>query len=157
MSEHEARQEGGTIMKRGITLLGALIVATIAVVAWGQGGDTSPLLLLAESQDLLSYPFVLGVAQTPLEQRLFVAALPGADVAVILRPMTEAEYGSFQVQAIAAEMIEQQMLAAAIFLPVVAPEDVAMLPDDLVVFLQRMVNWISGFDVFADAAALSGP
>jgi hypothetical protein len=141
-------------MKRGIGLLGIVVVAAIVVVTWGQGGDTSPLLLVAGSLDLLSYPSTLGVAETPVEQRLFVATLPGTDRAVILRPMTEGEYGSFQVQAIAPEMIEQQMLAAAIFLPVVAPEDVAALSDDLIVFLHRMVNWISGFDVFDDAALL---
>jgi len=67
---------------------------------------------------------------------------------VIIRPITESEYGSFQVQAISHQIIEQEMLAAAIVVPGITPSDVAALPSDLVAFLQQQVNAISGFDVF---------
>ncbi|MEA1871512.1 MAG: hypothetical protein U9N00_04905, partial [Candidatus Bipolaricaulota bacterium] len=57
-------------------------------------------------------------------------------------------YGSFQVQAIGYQLIEQQMLAAAIVSPLVGEADVAALSQELINFLQQQVNAISGFDVF---------
>ena len=67
---------------------------------------------------------------------------------MIMRPLTESEYASFQVQAIGYQIIEQEMLAAAIVMPVATPADVAAFSSDLVTFLQQQVNEISGFDVF---------
>jgi hypothetical protein len=67
---------------------------------------------------------------------------------VILRPISESEYGSFQVQAIGYQLIEQQMLAAAIVSPLVGEADVAAFSQELIDFLQQQVNAISGFDVF---------
>ena len=72
------------------------------------------------------------------------------EAAVILRPLSEGEFGSFQVQAIDAQLIDLQMLAAAIVLPAVAPEDIAGFSGGLTEFLHRMVNEISGFAVFGD-------
>lgn len=74
--------------------------------------------------------------------------LPDTNLAVILRPISEAEYGSFQVQAIGYQIIERQMLAPAIVLPTISEEDVASLDPTLVRFLKRQVNIISGFAVF---------
>jgi len=67
---------------------------------------------------------------------------------VILRPITESEYGTFQIQAIGIDIIERQMLAAAIVLPFVDESDVAGFTPDLIAFLGEQVNAISGFEVF---------
>ena len=80
---------------------------------------------------------------------LYVAVLPEVDLVVILRPITESEYGSHQIQAVSSQMIDQQLLAAALVLPVVTAGDVAAFSLDLVLFLQGIVNRISGFDVFS--------
>jgi len=133
-------------MKTKIVLLAVLIGALGVGVCLG---EESPFLL-ATVQELLDYPTPLSAAETPITERLFIADLPGTDLVVILRPITESEFGSFQVQAIDAEMIDRQMLAAAIVLPALAPADVAGFSDELVGFLHRTVNRISGFAVFDD-------
>ena len=82
------------------------------------------------------------------EQVVFPALSFRAAKVVGVRPGHNPEYGSFQVQAVAPEMIDQQMLAAAIVLPVVGPADVAAFSPDLLRLLQTTVNEISGFTVF---------
>lgn len=102
---------------------------------------------LAELEDLTGYPEILTESVAPGSQ-LFAVGLPESDLAVILRPITEPEYGAFQIQAIGYEIIEQQMLAAAIVLPRVEEKDVVGFPLELVEFLKQQVNAISGFEVF---------
>jgi len=68
---------------------------------------------------------------------------------VVIRPITEEEYGSYEIQATGHEIIEQQLLAAAIVLPALSPSDVAGFSDPLADYLKRMVNWVSGFSVFS--------
>ena len=70
--------------------------------------------------------------------------------------MLEQEFGAFQVQSIAHEAIDAQMLAAVMVLPVIAPEDVFSFSSELVELLQRAVNQISGFPVFPDVLIPSG-
>ena len=107
-------------------------------------------MLLATAQEVLEYPSPLSTEQTPLDERLFVVELPETNLVVILRPISESEYGSFQVRSIDAQMIDLHMPAAAIVLPAVAPSDVAALPPQLQMLLRQAVNRISGFAVFAE-------
>ena len=67
---------------------------------------------------------------------------------VIIRPITESEYGSFQVQAVSHQIIEQDMLAAAIIVPGITRSDAAALASGPATFLQQQVNAISEFDAF---------
>jgi hypothetical protein len=130
-----------------VVLLLAGVVALAAVgTVWAQ--EESPLLL-AELSELAQYPQIVSLGQTPLDQRLFVLVLPEVERAVVLRPMTAEEFGGFQVQALPIELIEYEMLATVLVLPVLAPEDVPGLPEALVTALKRAVNQISGFAVFA--------
>ena len=104
---------------------------------------------IADTEDLISFPQIASHDQKQAEQQLFAVLLPGTERALIMRPITESEYGSYQVQAIGYQVIEQEMLAAAIVMPIITPADVAALSPDLVTFLQQRVNEISGFDVFS--------
>jgi len=106
-----------------------------------------PTLLVATVEDLTQYPNIVQ-EEGLLSRLLYAARLPQTDLVVVLRPITESEYASFQVQAIGYEIIERQMLAAALVLPVVDEVDVASFPPELVSFLQQKVNEISGFEVF---------
>jgi len=110
-------------------------------------------LLLATTSEVLRLPLVGLDLSTASVERLYVIALPQTDLAVVLRPIPEEEYGTYQVQAIAPEMIDLQMLAAAFVLPVVTEQDVGGLTDDVLTFLRRMVNWVSGYDVFDEGVA----
>lgn len=138
-------------MKAKLVVLGILIAAVVVGFCLGHGaGEGETAVLLATVQELLGYPTPMFSEETSLAERLFVAVLPKTDLAVILRPITEGEFGSYQIQAISAQMIDRRMLAAAIALPAMAPEDVAGFSDELIAFLHRMVNEISGFVVVAD-------
>ncbi len=131
-------------------LIGALVVIAMlgtVLVAAGEEKPVSSLFRLAELEDLSCDLAALSESSASVGQ-LFVVAIPGGDLAVILRPITEAEYGTFQVQAIDYEIIERQMLAAAIVLPRAAEQDVAGFSLELVGFLRQQVNAISGFEVF---------
>jgi len=127
----------------------AVLVASLAAGVC-VGEERAPLLL-ATAQELLDYPDPLSAGAAALSERLFAVAVPGTDLVVLVRPMTESEFASFQVQAIDAQLIDLEMLAATIVLPVVAPVDVAGFAPDLVALLHRTINGISGFAVF-DAA-----
>lgn len=123
----------------------ALLGMTGAVLATQPVGEVV-LFRLASVKDLAGYPHL--VVSGDAEVRLFVILLPETDLALVLRPISEWEYGSFQVRAVGYQIIEWEMLAAAVVLPVLEPKDVAALPPDLVLFLKRAVNEISGFTVF---------
>ena len=84
---------------------------------------------------------------------MYIVVLPGTGRAVLLRPISEAEFGAHQVQAIGAEMIAHQLLAASFVVPVIAEQDTTASPAELVSFLKEMVTRISGFAVFDDVAA----
>jgi|GEM_PF-5477219 len=109
------------------------------------GGEES-VLSVAEVEDLLQYPTVF--QEEGLSRSFYTVRLPQTELVVVLRPITEDKYASFQVRAIGYEIIEQQMLAAALVLPAVDEVDVAGFPSELVSFLQQKVNEISGFEVF---------
>jgi len=138
-------------MKRKMIWI-AVLMAALAAAGACAAEERAPLLL-ATVQELLDYPDPLSAGAIPLSERLFAVAVPGTDLVVLVRPMIESEFASFQVQAIDAQLIGLQMLAATIVLPVVAPVDVAGLAPDLVALLQRAVNEISGFAVFAAAVS----
>jgi hypothetical protein len=130
-----------------LVLLLAILVVAFAVALTGEEADHS-FYELAKAEDLLYYPGEVSDDAQSMEQPLYVVILPDTYLCVILRPISESEYGSFQVQAIGYQMIEQQMLAAAIVLPLIDEEDVVAFSQELIDFLQQQVNAISGFDVF---------
>ena len=132
-------------MYRRAVLLCVLIVSFASVLGTTEGGQIPHPI--ATGAELIEYPLPYG-EETPISERLFAVLIPESDLAVVIRPITEEEYGSYEVQAIAHEMIEQELLAAAIVLPVLAPADVAAFSTELSDYLKRMVNWVSGFDVF---------
>lgn len=105
------------------------------------------LFSMATPEDLSRFPQVAPAGE-PSEGRLYAIRLPQTDLFVVLRPLTESEYASFQVKAVGYEIIEQEMLAAAFVLPEVGEEEVGGLPAELVTFLQQKINEISGFEVF---------
>jgi len=124
-----------------VILIGAIAVAEIS--------EGIPYLL-AGLDDLASYPQPLSAERISVEVRIYAIVLPETEQVVLLRPIQKTEYGSFQIQAIAPELIDAQMLAAAMVPPVIAPEDVFAFSGELLVLLQTAVNQISGFLVFPD-------
>lgn len=132
---------------RRIGRIGCVLMLLICVIAVAEISEGIPYLL-AGLDDLASYPQPLSAERSPVAERIYAIVLPVTERVVLLRPILETEYGSFQVQAIAPELIDAQMLAAAMVLPVIAPEDVFAFPDELLVLLQRAVNQISGYPVF---------
>jgi len=134
-----------TTWRVGAVLVAAVLAASVA--AWSIGGDVAQLRL-AGLEDLARYPRAVPAGERAADEALAAVIIPGTDLVVILRPLTESEYASFQVQAIGHRIIEQQVLAASIVLPIVTESDIEALSEELVAFLQRQVNAASGFDVF---------
>jgi len=135
--------------KRGwsISVLFVVVMLCTGLVAAHEDKPAPAFFRLAELDDLTGYPEALPENVVPGSQ-LFAVRLPESDLAMLLRPITEPEYGAFQIQAIGYQIIEQQMLAAAIVLPRVDEGDVAGFSPELVGFLRQQVNAISGFGVF---------
>jgi len=78
----------------------------------------------------------------------YAVRLPNSDWVVVVRPLDQSEVASYQVQAIAPQLIEWQLLAAAIVSPPTDELDVASLPAELVRYLEGKINDLSGFEVF---------
>lgn len=139
------------MVKRDAFMLG-LVIGGMALCGWlafATDEGTAPLVYrIADLKSLVVYPEAALPCDGPQDEALYVVVLPDSNLAVVLRPITESEYGSFQIQAIGYEIIELQMLAAAIVIPQVSESNVAGFPPELVEFLKRQVNAISGFDVF---------
>ncbi|MCX6094980.1 MAG: hypothetical protein NTY63_09210 [Candidatus Bipolaricaulota bacterium] len=98
--------------------------------------------------DLLVYPAVGTEEGEASGARSYAVSLPGSPLVVILRSIPREEYFSYQVRAVGYDVIEREMLAAAVILPPLEIADVSSLPASLVVFLQSEVNNLSGYDVF---------
>jgi len=139
------------MVKRNALMLG-LVIGGMALFNWfafaTEEGAVPLVYRIADLKSLARFPEAAPPCDGPQDEALYVVVLPDSNLAVVLRPITESEYGSFQIQAIGYEIIEFQMLAAAIVLPRVSESDVAGFPPELVKFLKRQVNVISGFDVF---------
>ena len=130
-----------------LVLLFGILVVVFAMALIGEEANR-PFYELAKAEDLLYYPGEVSDDAQSMEQPLYAVILPNTYLCVILRPISESEYGSFQVQAIGYQLIEQQMLAAAIVSPLIGEADLATFSQGLIDFLQQRVNDISGFDVF---------
>jgi len=90
-------------MHRKARLLGILIGTMVLVVSWVSGleQDTRPpTCRLANLADLVLYPDTISENELTPGGHLFTACLPGSNLAVILRPITESEYGTFQISEI---------------------------------------------------------
>ena len=145
-------------MRRKVWPIGLLIVIVVASPCLVSALGGEPFLhRMANLDELVCYPEVAPESEIPLDQQLFVTALPGTSLVIMLRPISESEYGSFQIQAIGYDIIELQMLAAAFVLPVVTEGDIAALAPELVEFLKQQVNTISGFEVFDVGGLPSSP
>lgn len=127
----------------GVALAGMLVYLTTTRTPERQALET-PALSIATLADLKAYPDV-----RPNAGRWVAVRLPQNDQWVVLRPLEQSEYNSFQVRAIAPELIDWQMLAAALVLPQLDEVDFSTLPPDAVFFLKARVNQISGFEVFS--------
>jgi len=103
---------------------------------------------VADLQSLYEYPDAEASKIVGIE-RHYVVVLPGTDLAVLLRPISEEEYGSYQIRAIAYQIIEWEMLAAAFIEPKLEAGNIAGLGSELELFLKGQVNVISGFAVFS--------
>lgn len=131
---------------KGVVALGLLLVVAAGLsAAIGGGGDARRI---ARVEELAQSP-AISLDEGKLEEgRLYAVSLPEGDLVVVLRPITREEYGSYQVRAMSYDVIEREMLAAAIVLPSLDALDVAGLPASLVGFLRSQVNALSGFEVF---------
>jgi len=101
-------------------------------------------LHVATLSDLNGRPGVGDEAVVPQ----YAVRLPNSDWVVVVRPLSQSEVASYQIQAIAPQLIEWQLLAAAIVSPPTDELDVASLPADLVRYLEGKINDLSGFEVF---------
>ena len=133
----------------GVLLLVGVLTMGIIPVSGGARDAGPTLFTVATAGELAAYPEFVPTSKRPADQLFYVVQLPGTKLVVVLRPITAEEYGSYQVQAIGHQIIERQMLAAAIVLPLVTAADIAGFSPDLVLFLEQQVNAISGFSVFS--------
>ena len=127
----------------GVALAGMLVYLTATRTPEIQALET-PAFSVATLTDLKAYPDLEQSAEHWVAVRL-----PQNDRMVVLRPLEQSEYNSFQTRAIAYEIIEWQMLAAALVLPQLDDVDFSTLSPELMFFLKARVNQISGFEVFA--------
>jgi hypothetical protein len=144
--------------KRRVGALAVLLSLAWIAVAPGGAEDGSACVgpyPLATLPELLAFPSA-EASESAIAGRLHVLALPTIEMAVILRPISQSEFASYQVQAIDAQPIDLEMLAATMVFPVVTAEDVAGFTADLVAALHRAVNEISGFIVFDDVLEPGG-
>ena len=79
----------------------------------------------------------------------YVLLLP-QEKALVLRPLSQEEFASFQIRAVGYELIEREMLAACIVLPELSAGEVAQIPREILSVIKRAVNTISGFEVFPE-------
>ena len=135
-----------------LTLVGLALVGMLLMLTTNQNPAISvsgtPAFVVATLEDLKHYPAVKDPSPRIEVVRQFAVRLPDNDLVVVLRPILREEYNSFQVQAIAPELIEWQMLATALQAPTADEVDFTALPADLILFLKVKINEISGFSVF---------
>lgn len=127
----------------------SLLVA-LAGLSTSIGGD-GETRRVASVDDLRVYPAVGTEEGEDSAARSYAVALPGSPLVVILRSIPREEYFSYQVRAVGYDVIEREMLAAAVILPPLEIGDVSSLPAPLVAFLQSEVNNLSGYDVFPNS------
>lgn len=127
------------------------LVVALAVSPWAGDYGDGGLRRIACREELVICSIV------PPEEGLascsgyYAVPLPASELVVILRPLPREEYNSYQVRAISYDVIEREMLAAAIVLPVLEMGDIAALPGSLIAFLRGAVNDLSGYPVFPPA------
>jgi len=139
---------------RWLRALVALLVVLWVGVAVTAADEPSELDLLIYR--LASFDDLVGSGLATLESKnsgegLFVAVFPETGFAAVIRPLTESEFGSYQVQAIALEAIELQMVAAAVVFPALSAEDVGAITQETLVLLKRAINEVSDLIIFGDA------
>ncbi len=138
-----------------LVLVAALLFPSSSLVS--EDEQSPSLFRVAAVADLVHYPQEAPPSDEALEPPSYAVVLPGTELAVVLRPITQGEYGSFQVRAIGYEIIEREMLAAAFVLPHVTAGEIAGFPPDLLRFFREGVNALSGFEVFTVGPVPSSP
>jgi hypothetical protein len=134
---------------RVVVALG-LVVALAAGLAASDCGSIG-VRRIASAEDLLADPAGVLEEEAVSSNAFYAVSLPASPLVVILRPLPREEYNSYQVRAVSYDVIEREMLAAAVVLPVLEMGDVAALPASLIAFLRNAVNDLSGYHVFAPA------
>jgi len=135
-----------------ILVLSLLLVGALALGSDAPAEPDELVIYRLATSGALAEAAVAALDSNRTGEGLFIVAIPESGFAVVIRPITVDEYNSYQVQAIAPEMIELQMLAAAIVLPVMATEDVGAIPPETLRLLKRAVNEISDVIIFGDVA-----
>lgn len=141
-------------MRRRMVLLAVLAVGLLSAAA-AETPQTVPRYPLASRADLHLSSAGCGCRVPPDGgPALFAVPLPGRDTAVLLRPLTEEEVASYLVQAIDWQLIEAEILAAALVWPSLTAGDLFGLPPEINDHLRRAVNEISGFEVLQPAPGI---
>ncbi|UCF10017.1 MAG: hypothetical protein JSW65_08150 [Candidatus Bipolaricaulota bacterium] len=136
-------------MRRAIALCAAGLVVVVSASAAQSPGAVLHYPIATRAQ-LVSGD--CGCAPRPESgPELYAVPLPGRPLAVLLRPISEEEFGGFMVQAVDWQMIEAEILAAAVAWPSLTAPDVLGLPPEIRDHLRAAVNEISGFEVFTVA------
>lgn len=127
-----------------------LVVALAASPSADHGGSAG-VRRVACAEELASRHAVAPEGGLVLCSGLYAVPLPASELVVILRPLSREEHNSYQVRAVSYDVIEREMLAAAVVLPVLEIGDIVALPASLIVFLRGAVNDLSGYQVFFPA------
>jgi hypothetical protein len=136
----------------GLRMLGALgLVIALAASPSADHGRSAGISRVACKEELAACPAVPSEEGRALCSGFYAVSLPASPLVVILRPLPREEYNSYQVRAISYDVIEREMLAAAVVLPMLEIGDIAALPASLIVFLRGVVNDLSGYQVFPPA------
>lgn len=89
-----------------------------------------------------------------IEKGVHILILPQRDNAIIIRPLTEAEYASFQIQAVGYWIIERQMLARSILHPICHDTTLEEFDPELVRFIKRGSTLSAGLRCFPASASI---
>jgi len=129
--------------------LGALgLVVALAASLSADHGGSAGVRRVACAEELAACPSAVPEEGQASCSGFYAVPLPASELVVILRPLPREEYNSYQVRAVSYDVVELEMLAAAVVLPVLEIGDIAALPASLIVFLRGAVNDLSGYQVF---------
>ena len=124
------------------------LVVALTASPWAGGHGDGGVRRVACREELASDSSAIPEEGVVLCSGFYVVPLPASELVVILRPLSREEYNSYQVRAVSYDVIEREMLAAAVILPALRIGDIAALPGSLIAFLRGAVNDLSGYPVF---------
>jgi|GEM_PF-1731873 len=140
-----------------------LFILSFATGTNGKDGEGGPpiesyLYPLAQLESLKNYPSTAavedrskdGVSKEQAKAEIYALLLPDGKMGILIRPISQPEYASFQIQAVGHRIIERQMVARALVSPLVEEKDVEKIAPELISFIKEGINFISGFAVFKE-------